>query len=255
MNVQKQKKNENIALEKLNFSNNNNNSNLFNHTTFNFLKPIIFYKYYRIFLENKIIGIKKIKKNDIFPIKAAVLTSLKSRNGYMTGFSSFFIAANLPNIFSKIYDNLNHEDLRKIHLPHIVLLFPTFILSYPFLINSNRKALNDYNYLSLKNPINIFKLVFNKNNYRGIYYHFLSSIIYYIPVANLYFNNRLESIRFTYVFGKNELGLKFSSYKETQKYLVNNNSITKGRGSFNMYIMSYYMTIGILFYEEYKKGI
>ncbi len=220
----------------------------------NFIKPLIFYRYYRIFLENKIVGIRKIRKEEIFPNKITIINSIKSRNTYFTGMSSFFIAVNLPNIFSKFFDSFIPKDL-KINLPHIVILFPIFIVSYPFLLNSNRKVINDKNFISIKNPINLIKLIFDKRNYRGLIYHMLSSIVYYIPIANFYFHNKFESIRFSYVFGKNEIGLKFTSYKEAKKFIVNNNSITKGRGAFNTYLIGYYITLGCLCYEEYHRKI
>jgi len=226
---------------------------ILNHNTFNILKSFIFYPYYRIFIENKIIGTKQFRKGEFFPIKAAIISSLKSRNGYFSGAASFFISTNLAYCFAKIIDmniiNINKND----NTPHILFLLPCFIISYPFLINSNRKILNDSNYLMLRNPINLIKLIFNKRNYRGLVYHLLSSIIYYIPIANLFSCNKLESIRFTYVFGKNEKGISFINYGEAKKFINNNSTFTKGRSSFNKYMIGYYIAFGILFYEEYRK--
>ena len=159
----------------------------------------LFYPYYRIFLENKIFGLQQFRKDSFFPTKFSIVNSLKTRNGYFTGFSSFFIASNLSFFSTKSLDFFS-KNYNNFHIPHIITLFPMFILSYPFYLNSNKKVLKLPDYLELKNLKNILKLIFNKKNYRGLTYFIISSYLHYIPLINLYFLNRLESIRFTFVF-------------------------------------------------------
>lgn len=224
-----------------------------NHKVINILRTAILYPCYRNFIENKIYGINKLKKTDYFPIKVSIIKSVKSRNSFITGITSFSIYSNMPIIFSLLYDSLKLEKDFNITVPHIILLLPTYIISYPLLINSNRKVMNDPCYLNIKNPLNLIRLMSIKNNYRGLYYHLLNSFISFLPLINLVYCYKLESIRFTYLFGKNEKGLRFSSYKEAKNFIKNNDTIKKGRASFNSYLLGYYLTLGFLFYEEYSK--
>ena len=253
-------RNENTRINDKNFNeinriNVNENVNyILNHKCVNIFRSIILYPYHRIFMENKIYGINNKGKRESFPTKASILKSVKSRNNYFAGITSFSVHSNLPIIFSFVYDLLRINKDINITVPHVLLLLPSFILSYPFLINSNRKVMNDSGFLNMKNPLNIIRLILNKNSYRGLIYHLFNSVMFYLPIFNLLFLHKYESVRFTYVFGKNEKGLKFNSYKEAKKFIINNDSINMGRGAFNAYLFGYYITLGFLFYEEYNKG-
>jgi hypothetical protein len=228
--------------------------NLLNAKFFNFIQPIIFYRYYRIFLENKIHSLKfkdMSTKISYFPSKNEILKSIKSRNGPNIGICSFFIANNLPFLISKLFDKFDFN----INIPHLLTLYPGFIISYPFLLNANRAALNSKEYisLSLKKPQNILKIFFNKSNYKGCLLHLLNKTFYFIPLLNFIICYRLESLRFAYVFQKDSQGIDFKKIRTVYSLLKKNKTFSKGAAAYNFHLCGFYLTFFILFYQEYTK--
>lgn len=224
-------------LRKILFNSNNFNNDLFAFGVFSYLSSFIFYPFYRIFLENKIFGMLIYPEQGklFYPKFPQIRESLKLRNGYYSGFLGFYISM-MPCLPLRI---MTYES------PSLLLTLLISTIVYPFtysiMLNSNKKALRSDSYISLfKNRDNIFKFLFNKESYKGITLSFINECLFMnLPVLNFFMCYKIDSIRITYIFGKNAQGESFKSFREAKNFIFDNASVYLGRKSYNVYILFY----------------
>ncbi len=212
------------------------------------------YCFYRKFLEYKFFGFQKLSQTFYYPKKSEINLSIKNRNGYYCGAACYFLSQ-----FAQInYDEIDEESsLIKIYsfIPKLIFpnneflqdlttinLFSTvcLVFCYPLLLNSNNKAFNSGNHKKLINPRNIFQ-IYRKSFNRGICIFVLNGLIAKIPIINLFVCSKLESIRIAYIYGIDEKGLPYTSYRQAYNLITENNSIWKGNRYYNLMLIPYYV--------------
>lgn len=219
------------------FNKNNLDNDLFCYGVFNGIIPFIFYPFYRIFLEHKIYGMLNFPEagKNFIPKFSQIKESVKIRNGFFSGFGSYYIQL-LACIPSKII--FNDDNSVYYNLAGALVTYPFF---YSLLLQSNKKALKSSCYYPiLKSRENLIKFIFNKESYKGISLNFLNELIFMnLPLLNFFFCYKIDSIRITYVFGTNSNGLNFKSLIEAKNFAYDNKSIYSGRFSYNVFLIFY----------------
>lgn len=177
---------------------------------------IVFYPLYRIFLEKKHIAFQKDFTKEKL---SGIIKQVKQRGGIFCGLNSY--------LFSK----MSRYTIYNLTSDNLYLFFPTFIatniLSYPFLLNSNLKALNLSGYASLKSPSDISQLLSQRSSYKGLFYSLVSEILFIIPFLNL-FSQRYETMRLAYVFAP-YYEHQFENISQAKEYLRRNQCFSPGR--------------------------
>ena len=187
------------------------------------LPPIInifYYPLYRTYTQIKVSQISREFK----PEMIAEAKSLILKNGRFRGFSSYLVSSYILAI-GTIWNDCPLSIT-------LTFIFTTFVIQYPFLINSNLRALDLPGYASLKNVSEVTRLIFNKSNYKGIGYHFLSKLCVIIPFLNL-LSYRYESTRLAYVLGTH-YGHDFKNYKEARQFLATHEYLKPGKLYYNL---------------------
>jgi len=219
--------------------------------TSNILQTLIptigFYPFYRIYLEKKNIAFQKDFTKEKL---SGIFKQVKERGGLFCGLNSY--------LFSKmsrfvIFNLAYSENL----LISGSLFIGSTILSYPFLLNSNLKALNFPGYVSLKNYSDIYQLVSQKSSYRGLLYSILSEILFVLPFLNL-LSHKYETMRLAYVFAP-YYEHEFDNVKQAKEYLKVNKCFAPGRLTYNIvpHCINLFITsvfIYNLYPEAAKKG-
>ena len=180
----------------------------------------MFYPLYRLFIEKKNIALQK----DFTKEKLrGVLKQARERGGVFCGFNSFMVSKMLK--FAAIN---SFQDSPWLYIP---LCGAASIISYPFMLNSNLKALNLPGVASLKSYSDMSALLTQRSSYKGISYFLLSEVLFVMPFVNL-LSHRFETLRLAYVFGP-YYDHEFGNYKEAKNYLKQNKLFYPGRFIYN----------------------
>jgi len=249
------------------FSQNNTSNNNFDknieitinlYTGFGKFYTLIAYPFYRKFLENKFFGLQILSNNFYFPKKEEINMSIKNRNGYYAGVSSFFLAHLIQLNYTKLDENSsfikfyssiakfffkNNETLQELTM-NAAFSSVCLFFSYPLFMNSNNKAINSQYYKRLSNPKNLW-FIYRNYYQRGSLLFVINGLLTQIPFLNVFVCYKLESIRIAYVYGSDDKGKAFTSYKQARKLITDNDSLQKGKWFYNFMLLPVYYTFFI----------
>lgn len=206
------------------------------NSLFNAFTGICFYPLYRGFLEYKKISLTK-------PFDAENVKNIRmliyKNGGVFKGMGYYFFGRLVPLSILELI-GLTHPYAGIAVYP---LTLTSLIWTYPLYVNSNLAAMNLPGTIKLSNVVEMTKIMFNKEWYKGLKYYLLSSFLMFLPFIN-YMSFKYESIRVAYVFGSH-FGHEFRNYTEARDYLVANNLMNYGKFRYNIFIHLYNSIFGL----------
>ena len=202
-------------------------------TAFQTAITLIYYPFYRTFVQIRTTPLQKEFNNELF--KEA--KNLVKQNGYYKGFASYWTS------------RMFFVALASFNLPFWTQFIGATILQYPFVFNSNLKALNLPNYTSLKNFPELIKFYSSKSAFKGFTNYAVQSLLMTVTFVNL-LCHRIESFRLSYLIGP-FYGQDFQKYKDAKTFMKDKQFLKPGRFYFtwNIHLYNFVFILCVMAYN------